>query len=400
MQLTHSYIPASTPTSQLLDLNDPDTGTLVISLRPGSKRPDYIYRDVLTALGQDRDYSSRTASIGQDQRVLSAYLRAHEVHRLVAVHCEWARPSDRSLDYVLQIATDHDLDLDLVSELDNSTTAVAFTRASGGEHLEWNPDRFIRLPRPETTPFEFSYPPDVPYADFPVFRATCRRLLNPTEFMKVDSAYTFAFRSGRAIVDADVTTKDVTSFLRVQLAAAVNAAHATTIIRAVQAAAFTNGLLIKVDFNGLGLFIAAATHRKLTTDELRLVRRIYAPWKAAAVVLTDAGLSIDQLCALPLSDVDETGNLTVDGDVVPVRHEGQLHLRALRLERLDEAGGLAKGARLFRSEDRAIRTALYTARRELGLPLDIPRWRSGNKIDPFENDLGLSIHRLDGSAAA
>ena len=401
MRLTHSYNPPDAPTSELLGLNDPDTGVLAISLRPTSKRPNYVYRDLLTALGKDRDYGARTKSVAEDRSVVSAYLRAHAITRLVAVHCEWARASDEVLDVLLAIAADHGLDLDLVSELDENTTATEFVTAAAGQHLDWEPDRFT--PPPATDPaarFTFAFPPEVPHVDFPLFRASCRQLLTTEDFRTVDGTYTFAFRSARAVLADEVTTAAAIEFLRIQMAAVANPAHATTILRACQAAAFTNGILLKLDLAGLGYFIANAAHRDLTPDELRLLRRINTPWKAAAVVLTDAGMSIDQIRALHLTDIDEAGGLT-DTDVnARLRDEGRLHLRALRQQRVAEENGNLAGRRLVPAEDRAIRTALYNARRDLGIPLDISRWRSGAKKDPFEADLGLSVHRLSEDAAA
>jgi hypothetical protein len=401
MRLTHTYNPPDAPTSRLLALNDPDAGILAISLRPTSKRPNYVYRDLLTALGKDRDYGARTKSVAEDRSVVSAYLRAHAITRIVAMHGEWARASDEVLDVLLTIASEHDLDLDLVSELDENNTATEFVTAAGGHHLDWEASRFT--PPPPIGPaerFTFAFPPEVPHVDFPLFRASCQHLLTAEEFRTVDGAYTFAFRSARAVLAGNVTTGAVIEFLRIQMAAVANPAHATTIIRACQAAAFTNGIMLKLDLAGLGYFIANANHRALTPDELRLLRRINTPWKAAAVVLTDAGMSIDQIRALRITDLDETGGLADTGVNSRLRDEGRLHLRALRLQRRAEEDGEPAGRRLVPAEDRAIRSALYNARRDLGIPLDISRWRSGAKKDPFEADLGLSVHRITEDAAA
>lgn len=400
MRLTHTYSPVDVPTSGLLGLNDPDTGTLAISLRPTSKRPNYIYRDLLSALGKDRDYGARTKSVAEDRSVVDAYLRAHDITRIIAVHCEWARLSDEVLDVLLDIATAQDTALDLVSELDENHTAVQFATAAGGHQQDWDSSRFQADAPTAGQRWRFAFPPEVPHVDFPLFRATCRRVLSDEDFQVVDSAYTFAYRSARAILAEDISTADVIAFLRIQMAAVVNPAQATTILRACQAAAFTNGLLIKLDLLGLGLFIANAAHRNLTPDELRLLRRINSPWKAAAAVLTDAGLSIDQIRQVQITDVTDTGAPCDSQLNGRLRDEGRLHLRALRLQRLAEQAAGDRNTRLFTSEDRAIRTALYTARRDLGIPLDIPRWRSGAKNDPYEADLGLSVHRLDEGTAA
>ncbi|MCF6733632.1 hypothetical protein [Blastococcus sp. KM273129] len=405
MRITHAYNPVEVPTSRLLELNAPDAGTLAISMRPGSKYGNWVFRDLLAAMGKDRDYAAaRTQSVADDRSVCKAYLHAHDIRRLVVVHCEWARARtrDEGLGYLLELADEHDLDLDLVSELDRNSTARNWVAATGGELLDWDPRRF-HAPAPVSERRNaYAFPPEVPHVDFPLFRATCRRLLSPQEFRQVDNAYVFAFRSARAILTGDLTEAEVIEFLRIQMAIVVNPAHAATIIRACQAAAFVNGILLKIDLSSLGYFIADATHRRLTGDELRLVRRLYAPWKAAAVVLTDAEHSIDQLLALQLSDVTETGAVATADGPVPLCDEGRLHLRALRFERLAEEAKRRTAAttRLFTSEAPAIRTALHAARRDLGLPLTIPRWRDATRLHPFVTDLDLSVHRLREGAAA
>ncbi|MCF6507471.1 hypothetical protein E9549_08620 [Blastococcus sp. MG754426] len=405
MRITHTHNPVEMPTSQLLDLNAPDAGTLAISMRPGSKYGNWVYRDLLAAMGKDRDYAAaRTQSVADDRAVTQAYLRAHTIQRIVVVHCEWARARtrDEGLGYLLELADDLDLDLDLVSELDRNSTARNWVAATGGDLLDWDPQRFQAPAEIIERRGTSAFPPEVPYVDFPLFRATCRRLLSPEEFRQVDNAYVFAFRSARAILTGDLTEAETINFLRVQLASVVNPAHAATILRACQAAAFVNGILLKIDLSSLGYFIADATHRRLTGDELRLVRRLYAPWKAAAVVLTDAQLSIEQLLTLQVSDVTDTGAVTAAGTPVPLCDEGRLHLRALRFQRCAEEAKRRTAAttRLFTSEAPAIRTALHAARRDLGLPLTIPRWRDATGKHPFVTDLDLSVHRLRDGAAA
>lgn len=406
MRITHTYNPVDAPTSHLLALNNPDAGMLVMSMRPGSKYGNFVYRDLLAAMGQDRDYAAaRTLSVAEDRSITKAYLRAYDIRRIAVVHCEWARARtrDEGLLYLLELADEHDLDLDLVSELDRNSTARDFVAATGGNLLDWDPQRFHANEEGiQQWRDTFTFPPEVPHVDFPLFRDTCLQLLPAREFRSVDNAYTFAFRSALAILTGDITVDDVVEFLRIQVAAVVNPAHAATIIRACQAAAFVNGILIKFDLNGLGYFIANTTHRQLTNDELRLLRRIYQPWKAAAVALTDAGLAVDQLLALQLTDVDDTGAMTNVASITPLRHEARLHLRALRFQRLaeEEKRRTAATTRLFTIEAPAIRTALHAARRDLGIPLNISRWRTPGRPDPFVSDLDISMHRLGAGAVS
>lgn len=419
--IAHCALPREMPMTAVLDANDPDGGVVSLLLRPGMRRPTALPPDVLRALGKDHDARTRAGSATADTADALAWLAAHRVQHLLVGHAQWATGTDQTLLAALHLAQRAGIALTFVSGYDSYEPALPFVQEHGGQDIPWaavlaslppskrahatagsstarngESDRVGATAgaRPADMPPSSrvldEMPDDVPHADAVLFRAACRDLLLPPQFAVADRLYRDSYRSARAALGPGATTEHASKLVQSLLATVDRPAAAVIAARAAQAAALANGWLLRIAMDALPALVADASHRSLTAAELRLLRRLSAPWRAVAVALTDAGMSVDDLVAVRIGDFTEDGAMLKTPLRGPLADDARLCVRAqLAARRLE---GAAPGDRLLHDRtDRAVRDALHSARTQLGIPLLIPRHRRGRAPDRWAQQLAVSV---------
>lgn len=223
--------------------------------------------------------------------------------------------------------------------------------------------------------------------DFMHFRSACKRQLTAAEFAAADALYVRAYQHTRRHLPSDADSADAAEILRQLFSDVRTPAAASIVARACQAAALgEHSKLLKIALDQIPYLVSQAAHRSLSPAEMRRVRKIHEPWKAASIVLSDAGLSNDDTLALTMGDVSPDGTIaTVDS----LSTEARLHVRAQHYSRRGNAAG--RDEQFIPNPPRAVRDALFAARRDLGLPLHLPRFREGRGQDRWEQMLGVTI---------
>lgn len=185
-----------------------------------------------------------------------------------------------------------------------------------------------------------------PQVDFPVFRAVCRDQLDPDDFALVDDRYVTTHHDTQTWHDQQndpgaVDEDAFATWLRGLLDRCSTADQMLTTIRAVQACLFVNGWFVQVDLDAfLGANQRVLTSAARDEETWRRLRAYRQPYRQAVCAMAAAGLSIDQMRATRLSDVDVHAiHVLVDGipiTIEPPAREGLLsqvhHQRILGFE--------------------------------------------------------------------
>ncbi len=184
--------------------------------------------------------------------------------------------------------------------------------------------------------------PEVPDDNFERFRATCRRVLDPISFERVDRAYCWSMdvtvewlkqrAGGSGLVKAEAAGQ-----LQALLVSSASAAEALTRLRGAQAAYFLAGWHVPFPPAGChsidGIVPLGPTLDPLTA---RRLRRLCTPRSTAAMALVLAtDLRSDGLSRMRVGDVNESGATISadDGHRSSVPHYARSLVRALLVER-------------------------------------------------------------------
>jgi hypothetical protein len=195
--------------------------------------------------------------------------------------------------------------------------------------------------------------PQVPADDFPTFRATCRRLLDPASFMRVDTVYRRAFSAAHRWVRAQtanwhdrysgIDAEAVGAFVRDLTAPSASPGETLVRLRGVQAALFLHGMLVTVDLRSRAMIGVTELRPTLSAAVADRLRAYCTPWwtaEAALVLLAEPPPGA--LSGMQIKDVAHDGAwVTIDGQQVSVpRYARSLVLaqRIDRCEQLDRAG--------------------------------------------------------------
>jgi len=291
--------------------------------------------------------------------------------------------------------------------------------------------------------------PAVPGADFPVFRATCRRLLDPDSFTEVDRCYCDTMRrllawladhsellhtmdrcdpqavrraaiwhdTAWAEADDDPGVRTARAHARRSLAQvwdhfttraaeqlfAVTAADRTpteTLVRfrAAQAAFLRHGLLLTLDPTMLAMLGPGDDRARLHPQAAMRLRGCCTPRCAAAATLTLATRADTvQLARLRIGDLTGDGaTVHLDGTTVAIPTHARSLLRALLIERGDQHA--TTDAPLFAdqagrvSQPHTLHGLLEQAARQAGVA--IPRINSHHRSAAWLAEHGLTMTRL------
>jgi hypothetical protein len=199
---------------------------------------------------------------------------------------------------------------------------------------------------PEPAPAASGFP-SVPDIEFPLFRATARRLLDPAQFARVDQTYRASFLAAREEAQRwnrlggrriTVEPAQAAALLQRHTVDATSYAEFQTRTRAVQAGLFTSGFLLELHLSSGKPAYGQGLALRLEDSTVARLRGLCSPSAAAALTLQRAlGLDARALRALRLRDVLDTGSdllVAVENKHyrVPVRAAGAV--RATVMQRL------------------------------------------------------------------
>lgn len=256
----------------------------------------------------------------------------------------------------------------------------------------WSPTRFRtrwesarnsadRLPR-DQTPY-----PELPSDGFLTFRATCRRLLVPGDFDRVDALYresmatTIAWLKPRRArprahdVDDSLERDAIAAQIQRLLSDAASTSEALVRFRAAQAACFLDGWFI--DFHPTVVDTAcgmAPLGPELCPASANRLRRLCGPVSTAAMALRLAtSMRSEILCRLNIDDLaDDGGGVTIEGQLMAVPDHARSLVRAHLVARQRQGGSGADpffvgGNSGGRSNASALRNIVRSASRKTGL---------------------------------
>ncbi len=353
---------------RLAALNDPDTGRIAVSVRPGIRRGSWLGQDLLRCLGGRTDVTGAGRNMDEGWAWLPAWFRGYHVRELLVLHAEILLP--RLLDPLLLLTASLDLDLWLLSERLSDEQALHrqtwTTDTLSWSDLTW-PWPARSHPDPPEEPF-----PAVPDADFVRFRAVARDTLSAESFLRVDRLYSAELARGLAFArDGSITKRSCRDALAALVARCRTLPEMTTALRALQAALFRKGWLLHADLRQLlNRWDGVVAPDPVAWSALRAYRQ---PWRGAVCVLAGAGCSIEQMQALRMRDVVCDGSeLSIEGERISIERAASVLLRAQReLRRTD--GATDDDLFLVRSDrplgDRPIVQLLAAAARETGVVL-------------------------------
>jgi hypothetical protein len=397
MTLSLTPLPANVGAHTRLPNTDPSTGIVTFTARP-TRHAWGITQTILAALGARDDVFGAGRRHDQDLTLLPAWLHAYQTNTIAVRHANHL--TDKTLlDNLLHIAEAVGADLALTCD-EHETRLVDWVEQHGGR-VDTNEERLLRRLAKAARPLGPSGPPltppgfpqFLPRIDFYGFRARCRDILTPDQFNLVDRLYTSTFQAVQA--DPYATVQEASTRLAATVAAHRSPGEVLTVTRAAQAAMFTHGLLLKVDIDTLLNTVRSNRHRRFTPAEVRELRAYRTPWRSAAAVLRDADLSLDEIRALTLRQVDPDGTITTFPHLLPLHADATIYLQAQRRYRLSLGASLDEP--LIENVAPHIKRALRLTGSELGLPAPGAHERNIERnSDRLQSALGVSLLPLVG----
>lgn len=256
--------------------------------------------------------------------------------------------------------------------------------------------------------------PEVPDVEFPLFRSTARRLLDPAGFAQVDAVYRTTLAQARDVARGwtrpgtagrSVDARHGAAALQRHTIDATSTAEVLTRVRAVQAGFFTAGVFLQLPPRpGLPTTRISLAPR-LGPAGVERIRGLCSPTAAAALTIAAAtGLRAGALGSIRLRDVHDTGpdqHLVAGGALYRVPGCVAGLIRAAVVERHAQLAGEPAtaagcgpgGAGLFTGRD--LETAV--TERSLQQVLDGAAAYAGVTVAP-PSFPGVAVHDLRGTA--
>jgi transcriptional regulator with XRE-family HTH domain len=369
--------------------NDPDRGRVAVLVRPGMRRPDWLTRDLLAALGVDFTVTGRGRNADQNLQLLPVRLAARRITDVLIAGAESLTPS--MLTDLMLLAAAARVRLWLVTTppvTDTLSTALAdwcptaVTVADAAD--AWPglitqaaaPQRRRTTAQPSAAVTE-AEPWRLPLVDATTLLAACRRLLPAAEAAWVHQRQTAAVADAGRVLDdhgdAATLTEPIAGWLLDRYDIAGTLTQFVTDVRGLQIAALWRGLLLQIDLPALmGTASAAPSAAARTAEVWQRLRAYRLPVRAAACALAAARLGTTAICAVTLADTAADGRtVTVDGRPVAIEPHAAEYVAEQRLLRL--ASGTPQTAPLLATStgtaisDKALARLLSEARTELGI---------------------------------
>ena len=396
--------------SALADLSQ---GRAVCHSTPGIRRHDELAADLLVALGKRFDALRAERARKQAWHLVEVWYEAERIRHLFVLRAHLlAGPLREEL---IDFGRRRELEIWLVGALPHGSVPPGRRRWQ-----RWSADRFLaRWEMPlEDDGREGGHDagfPEVPSDDFFTFRATCRRLLEPEAFDRVDAQFCASMDDTAAWlrphtkvrfgpVDKPLELGAVAAQVHGLLSSATCPSEALVRLRGVQAAYFRAGWLVQfaphlVDPDS-GLVPLCPTLLPRTTARLR---RMCTPRSTAAMTIhLAAGLRSEGLARLNVEDIDQDGGAVALGNHrLSVPDHARSLVRAQVVDRLRQ--GARGGQPLFvhpdtgkRHNGSALRNILRSVSTKTAISVGVrDSLGLGGSAEGWLRDRGVTLTRLD-----
>lgn len=384
--LTTCELPPTVQPGHLLAHFHADPHTAVIIARPGVKNAvTPLIKDVIIATSHRPQPTVMPKAESTLINIAIARLVGYRVHHVIV--CASEHLPNECLTTVTEIVITAGARLTLLYGFDAGESVRRWGTQFTAPDIEWD-DLNIHLPErsADIQQVEVEFPDEVPWVDFPLFRATSRQLLTPTDFDKVDRLYCRTFQAVKAKRPSSMA--EAAELLRGLLAEAPHPAMTITIVRAAQAASLTLGYLLKVDLRRLYLLASQGLNQRLDRDHFLALRDEPVPEAGAIAVLTDLQWDDDEIASHPLADITPDGH--IDGTSEPASPEARALLATQRLHRLLE--GAQPTEPFIDAPERTIRITLRDVAKR-GIPIDISRAVTA-KADRWQHQHGIHLQEI------
>lgn len=337
-----------------------------VEVRPNLRRIHVLGGDILSALGKRRDLAGKGRNEHDDVAHAVAWLRADHTTHLVITEAQRLHPLIlRSLDELGERAGVTLWLLHAPPRSDAFTRALARRCDTTATYAEV-PQPLAPAARDDQ---DATCPPlpIVPAVDFTRFLTACRdRLPSDDTALVLERFRSVADQCQQALSDHGATARTIAELVRTILSPAPADAELTTAIRALQVAAWHHDLYIKVDL--ARLLHSEERPRVLPADAARALLAYRQPYRAITAALTQRGLGVADISAIPIRDTDPEGaQVNYRGFPVSLTPDtaravrAQLHLR-------QEAGAESHEA-LLPQTPKALAKALTDAAIDLNIRL-------------------------------
>ena len=296
--------------AELTGRHDLDHGVAVCQPHPGATSPELLAGDLLIALGKLPGALAAEHLSRRGWELAALWLAAEQVRHLIVLRADrlpagcWSE---------LAAAADVRVWL-LTAKMTPGQRAALEACATAGPaaNRPWH-TALAELPAADGSRTGGCGFPAVPDAEFPLFRATAARLLDPAAFAQVDTVYrdTYARARGYNAALRHASGGDCARSVLQQLTIdAASAGEVLTRLRAAQAGLFAGGLLLDLRpvRHPPWELRAGCLRPRLDHATVARLRGLAAPVVAAAVTLSRATAMMPyQLCALRRHDVTGDG---------------------------------------------------------------------------------------------
>jgi hypothetical protein len=394
--------------------HDLGQGVVVCHPTPGAATLSVLGEDLLVALGKRPGGPAAEGIRGRAWELARLWLRAEQVRHLVVLRAHLLpTPRWRELAELTAAAGTR---LWLVAhhagrDPDHRADLGEIRDGDVGPGRPWRVALSL-LPTPATVVNgEF---PEVPDVEFPLFRTTARRLLDPAGFAHVDTVYRTTLAQARDVarswtrpgaVLGSVEGRHGAAVLQRLTIDATSTAEVLTRVRAVQAGFFTAGVFLQLPPRpGLSAARVSLAPR-LVPASVERIRGLCSPAAAAALAIAAAtGLRAGALRSIRLRDMHDTRpdqQLVVDGTLYRVPGWVAGLIRAVVIERHVQLAGEPPpvpgpgpgGAGLFSGRD----PETAVTERALQRLLDRAGAYAGVTVSP-PSFPGVAVHDLRGAA--
>jgi hypothetical protein len=357
-------------------INRPELGIVAVRIRPDMRRDNWLYRDILAALGKRPDVEGATQLTALSEITTAAWLKVHRIHTLIVLDAGTA--NRKILEHVLRFAGALELDLWLGVER-HITPAVEDTLT--GRQIDIVDRRtFDRTfaatatSLPAATSAHTQYPADVPATSYATFIDDVHRFLSPDDASTVHGHHRNVYSIIAGQVDETIDDAQIRKLAHSVVHSSRIRAELITSIRAFQQVMFDRAG-VHVSFNERRLLgdQSIVGRRTAAGPETWIRMRAYRqPFRGAAAAAHAAGVPLADFGGIRLADVGDT-HITAGGKDHPYHPGSEPCIGALWWER--RLAGAADTDRLFAAPDgrpyaqRRLADAITVCRTDIGVNL-------------------------------
>jgi hypothetical protein len=292
-------------------LADRDGGTVVAHVPPTRFRAQ-LPQDLLIGLGCNRQASDWPRGSKAAWTLARAWCHGFRIRRLI-VYGAW-RLHRADLEHLVSLSDEDDIDVCLVMLAGARTLTKVPLDGYPSRRVERLFTRRQRIRKPYTE--ELSLLPPLPAAPFPRFLAECAGVLESNDQgWRLHTSYAEALNTAKARIRIETPTESVVDHLVEQFRTSLTPNEVLIRLRATQAAALWEGLLVEVELVALSravaglLDTAASNHRQWPLPET-----VKPVDQATAAVAWATALPTDLLVGVKTSDLN--GDCSeIDGNI-------------------------------------------------------------------------------------